>query len=184
MWGIRWMGKYSWLDFQPFYAFWTDVYYFEAIVKYCTKSIWYAKQLWDIELKCVKYFNVMIFLLKIEEKKTGHLVLYNAALVIMMVGQICSQNAWHVAPIYPGSLQTDSTQSGPTIQSSHPTSIITTVPLSPPTFITQDAQNMGKYANSRQAFKNVWELFLPCHQSGYIKHTKNSYLGESESSFW
>ena len=51
-----------------------DVCYFEAIVKYCTKSIWYAKQLWDIELKCVKYFNVIIFLLKLENK-TGNLVL-------------------------------------------------------------------------------------------------------------
>ena len=119
-------------------------------------------------------------------KKTGHLLLYNTALVIMMVGQICSQNAWHVAPIYPGSLQTDSTQSGPTIQSSHPMSIITTDLPFPAHFITQEAQNMEKCANSRQAFKNVWELFLPCHQSGNIKHKKRlySYLGELESSFW
>ena len=158
MWGIRWIGKYSWLEFQTFYAFWTDVCYFEAIVKYCTKSIWYAKQLWDIELKCVKYFNVIIFLLRLENK-TGHLVLYNAALVIMMVGQICSQNAWHVAPIYPGSLQTDSTQSGPTIQRNHPMSIITTALPFPRPIYNSGSTKYGKMCKFEASFQKCLRTF-------------------------
>ena len=135
-------------------------------------------------MKCVKYLNVIIFLLKLE-KNPGHLVLYNAALVIMMVGQICSQNAWHVAPIYPGSLQTDSTQSGPTIQSSHPMSIITTaLPFCP--IYNSGSTKYGKMCKFEASFQKCLRTFSSLSSKWlYQTHKKRlySYLGELESSF-
>ena len=93
------------------------------------------------------------------EEKTGHLLLYNTALVIMMVGQICSQNAWHVAPIYPGSLQTDSTQSGPTIQSSHPMSIITTALPFPRPIYNSGSTKYGKMCKFEASFQKCLRTF-------------------------
>ena len=109
------------------------------------------------------------------------MLLYNTALVIMMVGQTCSQNAWHVAPIYPGSLQTDSTQSGPTIQSSHLMSIITTALPFPRPIYNSGSTKYGKMCKFEASFQKCRRTFLPCHQSGNIKHTKKDFIATSEN---